>query len=567
MILCALKRIIIVGAAALACLQRATCELTKDDAKEIKKYWTNRASYFGKETNIRSEFFTNFRALNFHALALISDKRLEKSTEIETRMSAIMEEFEHFEKESSKVIEATNSILALYGCIDSLNSSDANKGQTKEEFEAGVKENESKLKKLITPVLDISTSLTRKINKYDSYMVEVIEEHNGIKKEIIELHNLALFKLAKSNKILAADIIYTLSEINPSDLCDEGAKEKMVESLCERILSGVISKSSIQLFVEFIEKDVVDNHMNLLLSGARHFYLLFGPYVPINANKPSLIDDGTLNMYLNLLEENIDEEELEEYMDITPKQVVKLVVIEYVMSRYLMDCKSNTLFRNLGKIVESMFGPIEYSTHFQEDFRIEKEKQDRILKSLSYIWSNQKNNDIYNQARELCSEIGIGHYSFKEIHSSFVSAKWMYEGAIAPLANTDDQHSDNLGVLLDISYIHPLWYICKRCEHVSSLGSISSNNSHLFSQIEKDRVILRPHAIKASDSKLAQAKRMKGCIRAFFSNDIEIVNREKDGDRYSEIVNDFCSYLSSSYVLSPNINKKKEPIEPESAEN
>ncbi|KAI5190381.1 hypothetical protein NEMIN01_1005 [Nematocida minor] len=550
----ALKQVMVVGVLALAYLQQASCVLTKSDIEGIERYWTERIAYFGTEITLRCEFFAKVRTFNSNDLALNLNSFLKKKMETEkTSMDAIMEEFHSFEEKADRVIKVAHQTLLLYKFIDDPNFS-SGKEEAEKIIQTEIKANEKDLKELITSALDISTLLAKKINKYDSHMIEVVEESFGIRKEDIEQHNLALFKLAKS-KIVAADIIYTLAETNPSDLRNDNRKKEVVAYLHGKISASAISKNNVELFVNAIRKDVMDKDMNLVLSGSRHFYLLFN-ICPAEKSSVLLADDETMDLYASLLKENISEEEVKEHTDITYVQVMKIIVIEYIMSGHLMDYKSNTMLRNLGRVIESTFDPTEYNKTGAEGFRIEQSKQDEIIWALHYIWGDYSSSCRLQRTTELCRKIGISSSEFYNMHSNFLSVKWMYEGAMAPSAGSDAQNTEDLAVPLDMSYAHPAWYVCRRCKYISHSNDDRSSNFSLFSEEKPGKFTFRPHAIKATDNELVWAKYMKDCIEACFSGCIRVIKREKDGAVYSRIVDDFyrslnvCHYKDMALIIN-----------------
>ncbi|KAI5193375.1 hypothetical protein NEMIN01_2509, partial [Nematocida minor] len=106
---------VVVGAAALGCLQRASCELFKSDAKEIKSYWTDRISYFNKEINLRSGLFKKVGALDATEEAVNSEHSSEENTKIKEAMDVVVaEDFETFTNKSLEIINLADSIISTY---------------------------------------------------------------------------------------------------------------------------------------------------------------------------------------------------------------------------------------------------------------------------------------------------------------------------------------------------------------------------------------------------------------------------------------------------------------------
>ncbi|KAI5192499.1 hypothetical protein NEMIN01_2050, partial [Nematocida minor] len=421
----ALKQVIVAGVVALSYLQSASCELSQYDAKEIKSYWNNRISYFDKEIDLRSDFFSRIKTLSSNTEALNSDISHEKNIKAEEALDAMTEEFECLKNKSLEVINQADSIINISENYLNNKAYSFDEAQ-KKAFVAKIKGDSDELSMRIIPVLDISTSLTKKINNFDSHMMEAIQD--DLKAESGELENLTLFKLAKS-KILAADIVYSVFEMTIPHLQEENIKY-IVSSMCKELPSYVISKDSVEHFLADIKKDAVKTRKDLLVSASKHFYSLFN-INPMGKYRSFLVDYETINTYLNLLNENLSEEKVNEYAcTIKPDQVVKVIVIEYIMSGNLIDYKNNTLFRNLRKIIENVFDPVEYNRMDLHTFMFEGVKQDEILDALSLVWGDYSGGNRRQKNMELCKDIGIEYSNFEKIQFDIIDTSWMYEGVM-----------------------------------------------------------------------------------------------------------------------------------------
>ncbi|KAI5191596.1 hypothetical protein NEMIN01_1580 [Nematocida minor] len=532
---------VIIGAAALGCLQKAHGLLYKDDVQNIASYWSDRISHFDKEITLRNEFSTKFRALSSKE-AFNMDASMERHIETEkTSMDAIMEEFESFKEEANNLIDITKSLDSYNRSNDDFFDTEKNK-----EVTLVMLDNLDALKRLVVPALNKNTSLTEKINKYDSYMVKVIEKCAEEEDTNNTLQNKTLFKLAKNNKIVAADVIYMLYLLDLSKLQGSALDNELIESVYAKIISHGISRSNVELFIAAIKRDVTEGNINVFVSGDMHFHLLFGVYSSVNTSKSSLVDEKTMDIYLSLLKENISEEEVKEHKEIAPVQVMKVIVVEYLIGGHLMDHKSNTLFRNLGKIVENVFNPANYnSTDIHEGLRMGREKQDEILDILSYIWCvYDEDRCVSQQAYDLYKEIGIGYSEFKEIKTSFASTKWMYQGVAAPLAGSDEQCPNISAVQFDISYTNPLWYVCRRCKHIKRPDNNKNINFKLIDEYENGQISFYSYKIYDTENELIWAKYMEGCIKACSSSILITSKPDEDESKvYFNILSGFYKYL------------------------
>ncbi|KAI5189189.1 hypothetical protein NEMIN01_0355 [Nematocida minor] len=540
----ALKKVMVTAAVALACLQSASC-LKESDIAIIKAYADNRRSSLGREISLRRNYFKKFRALNSNAQALNSQSIMEEDMEIEkTNMNSIMENFETFKKMSDNLIVVTDNTMDIYSLLNNPNFTRTQ--EQKESCRAQIEKKEDIIREKISYILTYATLLNANIGAYDSHMMEVIAKYSETEKITSEeLKNLTLFKLAQSQKIVPANIIYALSKVGPFELENETEKEKIMGEISENVRLRLISNNNVETFVDAIKKDVVENNINIFVSASTHFHLLFDIYSPMSRPKSSLVDDATMSIYLDLLRSDFCD--VYKYINITPVQVMKIITIEYLLSGYLMDYQNNSLFFILGKIIENVFEPQHLnSRNDEEDARMGREKQDKILDVLSTFWESSESAYLPKKAAELYDEIGIEYFDFIGIQSDFKLSRWIYDGTSEIL--------DNIRMPSSMTYTHPLWYVCKREKYIDYLDGNVYGDLKLFVRTKTGDVVFMPPTIYTSVSAYWEIY-IEKCIRSYIYGDVQII-KKKDGSGVYATVADFSDFFKN-IIQEENAEKRE----------
>ncbi|KAI5189188.1 hypothetical protein NEMIN01_0354 [Nematocida minor] len=569
-----LVQVLLIGAGMLACFRGAACEVSQSEIQSIHSYWHARINCIEEEIKIRKSFFKTIEYTNLRIVLSDSKLSAEIKREIEagrTDLSELKKALEALKKKRDEIMETARSLMDLYKLFDIYPSTYdiANRLSIKiSEFlhDTDVHSFRTKVKKtaldrLLLPALKSFTSAIKKINEYDSHMLRVVEIYSKVKDKNSKINELALFKLAKSNKMLAAGIIFSFFEMRIFDISTSAIP--ISNYLCKSIMTH-IPAVSVRVFINAVIQDVLnaagEKKGDPLVSADRHLHLLFcNPY---NSNK-FVVDTDTMNMYLNLSKTEIAETEIEEHRNITPGQVVKILMLECLMSGHLLDYRRNSLFFALGRVIESVFRiKDENIANISEELQMKQMEQDKMLDVLSILWNDCAYRMMIENidTKSLCKENSFELYDLKWILANFMSVKWMYEIDRHGTESDDLVTRDEIDreMHFDMSYTHPMWYICRRCEYINEFTNITTESNEKRFMEEEDSVItLRPYRISANDGGLARAQNMRSCIKAWFSKSIEIISREeeKNSGSYS-ISNDFYKYLKNSVQQAIGIREE-----------
>ncbi|KAI5189194.1 hypothetical protein NEMIN01_0360 [Nematocida minor] len=535
----ALKQVI-VGAVALAYLQKAKAEVDRDILK-IRDYWTDKTNYhMEREIKIRVNILNEVKTLECKEIQpCVFNKYIEEG---EANLENLKTHLVTFESSADTIVEKAINIIREQMIAE------------KRGTVADTQDLRDELMKMLPSALDKTDLLYGAIKKFDSHMLEVIERYSKAKNRDRKIHNLTLFKLAKKNKFLAVGIVYALFNIEGPTFKRPSMKDEVDNML--RAINNYLSFVDYSDYEKAIRDDIDKGEMDLLKLADRHLAILFEPYGNTS---------GGISIYLDLVKENMTKKDIRKHNQITRGQVVKVIMIECAMDGYLMDYRNNTVFSNLGQIIMSIGKADDDSTDAQKDLRLERERQDRILSGLYVLWSEWENFKLElrnRNIRQLCRQNDINIDYFKEIQNVFTSARWMYDlDILTPTAEEiDDDQSLLKKVRFDMSYTHPMCYIYQRCEDMSQVADADlGSDEKPFAEKDSDSITLRLHKIGKNDSSAVQTENMKNCIRAWYSKMVKLIRRKEDGLEYYYIANDFERHLErSQYVNEVQMETEQE---------
>ncbi|KAI5189190.1 hypothetical protein NEMIN01_0356 [Nematocida minor] len=575
----ALTQVLVLGVVALSYLQKACCELAESDVQTIHLYWLERLHYIEKEVNLRNKALGKFRNL--------IPKEMESGLErAKRKMDKMSDKVKELKKKGHKIIEITGSLQILFDQKKCSPSSFVRNWSDSPRIAAERK----RLEDHFIPSLLLNTCVMEKLNFFDLHMLDLVEEYSKRKRKNSNLNKMTLFKLAKLNKIMAVNIVYTLFDMewykkhtNIPDTLDY-----MVRNIL-----GHIPHENVELFVSAIateanRKNARRGELEMLQIADDHFHLLFDKNIPApdelysfamdfpvlsstdecparnNIPKKSIVDKATMQIYLSMLDENVSEIDFSKYLNITPAQIMKIIIIECTMKGRLTNYRNNQLFSVLGRVIENMYNPKSNSEYILEGLQMGREKQDRVLDVLSALWDdyNFSNQPVGTDIDSFCEENGITFFDIKRVQKILAHAKWMYEMLnciLEPKHSSFRNEEIQKGSHMNVSYMHPLWYVCNRCEHISDLADRRYTSSAMpFKQIENRKVVLRPYTIKKTKDMSERDKYIQGCIKAWCSPHVEIISREEDGDEHFEILHYFVKYLKNSDRNTVAIKRTKE---------
>ncbi|KAI5190372.1 hypothetical protein NEMIN01_0996, partial [Nematocida minor] len=348
---------------------------------------------------------------------------------------------------------------------------------------------------------------------------------------------------AKRNKTLPTNIIFTFFEIDAKRfLTDKGAYKKQFKEMLDFL--DILIYDSTVIYTNYIVPtiiEVLDEKTNPLVSANKFFPSVLQDY-ELYTDK----DDTTVYTYFKLTENAISNEEIKNYRDIAPEQIIRLIMIEYLMDGYLLNYKENCLFSNLEKIISDM----------------EKTKQDAALKALSVLWGDWY---CYSAKRvtpeEFCKNNTINVENLKKLRHTFIyTIRWVYTIDKLNLEGFAALSREEIAKELhyDLSYLHPMWYMIKRYESIAHLDTPDPNYSgNLFIEVGKEDslLIVRPHKISKNDDSLIQAENMRDFMNTFTSLilfEVKCFYRLQDADKYQEIFQNFLECLEIPLKIKNN---------------
>ncbi|KAI5193243.1 hypothetical protein NEMIN01_2437 [Nematocida minor] len=561
------KEILAIWVAALAYLQIARCGVSKDDIQEIDEYWTNRIDSIRREVELRSVVL---RELGSRPKGLTFNKNMFKMIREELKkgknvISEIRRPIEHFNECAEQMKSILCELTEL--SVEIENKGCSSKSEEIQKYKTLFEGKKAELDKLLYPLFNNSTVLVNQIQKADSYIINVLEGYSTLSNKEIKLHDLALFKLAKNRKIIAASIIYFLYSIDPS-IQSADLEDKL--GFMSKVILGHIPRENAELFTNAIRKDVEKNKIAPLLAADRQLHLLF--YT--NESK-FVVDDGIVNVYINLIKPDVSVEELKQRKNITPVQVVRVIMIEYLMSGYLLDHRMNRAFFSLGRVIESMF-KLETGDNVSYIIVLARLKQDIMLNAISLMWCDRDTliDEMYNDFERFCSKNYLPLGTLKKVQDAFKHSKWLYKlDRYNPMkCFPADEDKLETGMHFDVSYVHPLWHICRRCEELSQVvAPLSAPNKTPFMEIH-DAYILRPYLISKDDNdSTVRSTNMRDCIDLWFKTcaDATIIYRKEDSLEYYNLAKDFDNYLRMSqrlHFIEMKVKKTEKEELPQSEE-
>ncbi|KAI5189431.1 hypothetical protein NEMIN01_0494 [Nematocida minor] len=537
-----LKQVIAIGATALACLQEAIC-VPEDKTillYDLKTCWNSRMTAIEEQINIRKDFFRKaelIKANNMPDYDSAKDLDLiqELIQELDRDLLSLKKSWDKMEnlvgalnranayniaEEFRLVLRDNDPYDLLMGSIpheDLPNSTfsfneitysevkSTNSFDRKYAIDKLVRRKINDLRKLLLEMNDSSTALIGNIHYFNSQMLIFIERYSAKKYKGIKLEELAMFKLAKLGNIFPANIIFTFFEEEPLrvDANDELANKERLESIVKYLRSFVPNNDKI--FYNYINTIMNDNcieknRLNQLILADVHFKNVF-------YECGLAMGENIMDIYYILLQKDLVGAEIDQFKDITHVQLIKLIMAEYLMNGPLLNYKKNRLFSNLEKIILS---------------KTETE-QDKVLDVLSMLWDDwycepRKRNP---SLKDFYTDNMINADFFRVVRGGFVHSKWVY---IIEAKNLDfpsffsrDQVAERLHV--DMSYMHPIWYMCKRYESISYLKEQDTKYGRkLFMSRENNLVTVRPYKISNRDDNIIRVENMRDFMNTCFSS-------------------------------------------------
>ncbi|KAI5193241.1 hypothetical protein NEMIN01_2435 [Nematocida minor] len=536
---------VIAGVLGLVCLQRASCNSTVNEASNLEDHFYKKMLCMEEEVQIRTNFMD--RLENFKCEEISSDILSKDIAEGRINLSKLEEKLEIFNISAKDIVARAENITKIYN-----NSFSETSVYHQEKTALLHKTNDlyNKILNALPSTLRESDSLSEAIKEFDSHMLGVIKKYDEAKNKDRKLHELNIFKLAEQNKPLAARLIYLLFDVKPlTNLYDTADVLYRAFSNMERclfldnfwryvhpIIENKLKGKEIGAEIDLLK--LLDKNLSSLFSTSR-----------IDPEQ----DADIMRIYLNLVNGDIPKEKINQYKNITPRQVMKVLIIEceFNIDGLLIDYRRNSLLSNIGKIIMNKGNPAKYRTDVHRGLKIARSRQKDLLNLLQIFWNGRVNAFISNPPEEnvkyFCIYNDIITYYFQNTQDIFMSVRWMYSLniSIPPLEESTNNEKRFNMMCFDMSYIHPMRYIYMRCEYVNDLckPNIKSDKKP-FSERDLESNLLRIYKIRKENSDSTRADHMKSCIRAWFIRNTSVTYGEEKHQEYDNMTEDFQYYLN-----------------------
>ncbi|KAI5190241.1 hypothetical protein NEMIN01_0940 [Nematocida minor] len=556
-----LKQVLLLSSVALAYLKVASClpENRYDHWYNTEYFWNKKISYINKQVKIRAEFLKRAESiansekmgLNFNA-----GEYIEKGKKI---MPAIKDDLESIKTDFKLLKDLLKTLNKVSGSIrkrkNNPNSAiEAACDEPIENYFSTRREINPRIEHLLSIMHNRNKLMFDKIHEFNSEMLDFIEEYSEEKYKDTKMQELHIFRLAKRNKVLPTNIIFTFFEIDAKRfLTDKRAYNKQFEEMLG-FLDSLIYDST-PIYTNYIVptiKEVLDKKTNPLVSANKFFPSVLQDY-GLYTDK----DDTTVYTYFKLTENAISNEEIKNYRDIAPKQIIKLIMTEHLMDGHLLNYKENCLFSNLEKIVSDM----------------EKTKQDAALNALSVLWNDWYCSSVKRVTpEEFCKNNTVNVKNLRKLKQALIyTIRWVYTIDKSNLEGFAALSREEIAKELhyDLSYLHPMWYMIKRYESIAHLDTPDPNcSSNLFIGVggKDSLLIVRPHKISKNDDCLIRAENMRDFMNTFTSLtlfEVECFYRLQDADKSQEIYQNFLECLEIPLKIKNNTSLIEEPQEKE----
>ncbi|KAI5193364.1 hypothetical protein NEMIN01_2502, partial [Nematocida minor] len=365
MILRVLKKVIVVGAITLGYLHKASCKSLAKEARYMHWYWNEEVACLKTEVKIRSDFLKKIEA--FRCEEIPSDILNKDIRQGKINLSNIEIRLELLTVRAEKLRTEIRNLTDISDKKDSLMYRDK-----PDAFQHEINELYTSIAKLLPPAFVKIDLVSKAIRNFDSHMLKVVRKYSKMKNKNSRIHELVLFKLAEKNKPLAVRSIYSFFRVDPYRTYDD--IEAAINDLfgngdgCMHTIVG----SFIRYVKPILKIEVEKAEVCLLESVDKHIQLIINNTLLISPGK----DIGIIDMYLKLINKDVLEKEISQCMDITPRQLIEILIVECAinMTKCHFNYRKNILLANLGKVIMSIGNPARYSTDIRKGLKIARSR-------------------------------------------------------------------------------------------------------------------------------------------------------------------------------------------------
>ncbi|KAI5189214.1 hypothetical protein NEMIN01_0380 [Nematocida minor] len=516
-------------------LSRVSCNLTMDDIKGIHADFSRRLDYLREEFELRVEFYEKFISI---IQPMLERYKIGYNEEIKLKE---MEEniMPKLIRKRQKLARYTSYLTGIEDLII----------RTRRPIPRGIRRFKKSLKLAFLCYNNAFDSLSEMMYQFDSAMIDLIEEYMKIANENNILSTLPLFKIAKNKKILAADIIYTFFSVSKEDFSNE--------DICYRMLKRTrhIPVAKIKKLVSSIKEDVLKHEIDSLASANKNFLVLLHSW---HDCKPDLQNEEVLSVYLDLIEKYLSKKEGDIYTyKLTDDQVIKIVMIEYLLNKCAIKYKNNMLFFNLNQIIEKIGRPINIGkdADIHQSLKTAIKKQDMMIDALCFLWTDYDSITIDKKRNidSFCEEFNVNFFSLQRTQKELRTFKWLFKlnEDIVEIGGLAIQNIfPKLNSRFDISHIHPMWYLYFRAEYINShINKDTQVDSNSFMKKTSKGTTIRPYKINEKDSPSTHQENLKNCIKVWFLDKVRVVSICRSVEETYDIASDFADFLPNSVQI------------------
>ncbi|KAI5141153.1 hypothetical protein NEPAR04_0724 [Nematocida parisii] len=386
------------------------------------------------------------------------------------------------------------------------------------------------------------------INTIDTDILKIIELYYTKEERFDSIKNSLIWKLSVLNKPVAVEMTVLLFLSKIEGMSDfKGDTTKIVKDIREIVL--VSEYAPVVEYLNIINALLSTYNYDIIAAGSVGLdYLAKTSVWHVNISEKGISLGEVYVKIMKLFRREISWESIS-LMDLTPKSIINLIGFEYFISGGIINPKRNDFFKSLEFLMTNI-EKVSYDPKLKLPVSLEGSRNMYIdlFKSLWEVSEDavHKISDVSHK----CSNLGIDLYLFRMLRRNFISCKWMYSLDFSSIKiNKSNQLSNTWSEMIDLSYLHPLWYICLASKiHKTPLDTDKLHPQNSLKRIvslleEKEFIIYLGQIYKNDPSGYIQI--MKLCIGIWFSTNIRIViGNLTEPPEVDVLLNEFIKCLS-----------------------
>ncbi|KAI5167009.1 hypothetical protein NEIRO02_1604 [Nematocida sp. AWRm79] len=510
------------------------CFITESDGINAHTYWMNKSELTEKAIMRRIEYYNRLKK------ELLRQEAEYFFCKIETNLKFIEYRIANI-KEIVKAIHITNEQIKE---ITNRRDQDIAIDDRVTAIEISL----SMIDKKAVELFYIFETILFWINTIDTDILKIIELHYTKEERFDSIKNSLIWKLSVLNKPVAVEmtILLFLSKIEgTSDF--KGDTTKIVKDIREIV--HVTEYAPVVEYLNIINALVSTYNYDIIAAGSVGLdYLAKESAWHVNISEKGISLGEVYVKIMKLFRREISWGSIS-LMDLTPKSIINLIGFEYFISGDIINQKRNDFFKSLEFLIRNI-EKVSYDPKLKLPVSLEgcRNMYIDLFKSLWEVSENavHKISDVSHK----CSNLGIDLYLFRMLRRNFISCKWMYSLDFSSIKiNEPNQLSNTWSAMIDLSYLHPLWYVCLASKiHKTPLDTDKPHPQNslkrIVSLLEEKEFIIYPGQIYKNDPS-GYIQIMKSCIGVWFSTNITIlIGNLTEPPEVDVLLNEFIKYLS-----------------------